>query len=136
MSGPADDITAAPPAAAPATAQADAADGDLAAAIYESLLSLAEELGPALPAGASPAQLAAVPRVPLDVVMSAGSDSGAHCCPVCLEPFAAAAAVEVLILPGCGHMLHAADECGPGWLRTSRRCPTCRIDFADALVLP
>ncbi|KAI9331812.1 hypothetical protein DFJ73DRAFT_856659 [Zopfochytrium polystomum] len=100
-----------------------------AAAVYESLISLAEELGPAASTGASEAHLVQMPTVPF----AAGTRIEDRACAICLDRFVEGE--EVVIVPGCGHRFHW-DACGLTWFRSSKKCPTCRADFTEALAMP
>ncbi|KAJ3110026.1 putative E3 ubiquitin-protein ligase ATL44 [Phlyctochytrium bullatum] len=118
---------------------------DEAAATYESLLTLAEELGPAVSKGASAEAIARLPRRKLaagDTLLGgaakkssgkmkgkgpAGSGEEAQSCAICLDEFGLGD--EVLTVTGCSHQFHV--ECGEKWFAVSKQCPTCRVDFTE-----
>jgi len=88
------------------------------ASSYEELLALAERMGGAVPRGATPAQVAALPTR-----MWAPGDADATCS-VCLCDYAEGETLRAL---PCHHSFHAA--CVDQWLKTSRACPCCRADM-------
>ncbi|KAJ3167477.1 hypothetical protein HK101_011771 [Irineochytrium annulatum] len=108
-------------------------EDDEQAATYESLLALSEQLGPAVPRGATEwdiRQLEVKKLTEEDVRVSElerNKEEAAHKCAICLETFTAGE--EVMVVRGCKHWFH--QDCGAQWFRTSRRCPTCRVDFTE-----
>ncbi|KAJ3210368.1 hypothetical protein HDU67_005360 [Dinochytrium kinnereticum] len=100
-------------------------------ATYESLLSLAEEVGPAVSRGAPPAVVARLPRRVLergDRLLGRGAVVAEQCA-ICLEEFKRGD--KVMMLHGCSHQFH--DECGGKWFEMSKQCPTCRVDFTESM---
>ncbi|KAJ3108635.1 hypothetical protein HDU97_000491 [Phlyctochytrium planicorne] len=98
------------------------------AATYESLLSLAEEVGPAVNLGATEEEIGALPRRVLkrkDALLEGGGE--AQRCAICLEEFAVGD--EVVGVARCLHFFHGT--CGGEWFKRSKKCPTCRVDITE-----
>ncbi|KAI8806392.1 hypothetical protein BJ742DRAFT_816704 [Cladochytrium replicatum] len=87
---------------------------------YESLLDLAERIGPARPRGVNEDQFESLPIVKYD---SSKSDEK-NTCSICLSDFENGE--ELVMFPKCTHSVHK--ECGEKWLKQSNSCPICRVE--------